>query len=321
MGNVILVVEHKKGQMKKVTRNAVTFATDAAHRIGGQVIALVIGSGVSAVADEVKKYSASKVILAEHEGLEKYLAETWGAVVAEVARANQAAMVCMPSTSTGKDLMPRVAAKLKAGMASDVLGFDGETFTRAMWAGSALAKVAVTTEVKVCTVQGTAFDAAEPTGPEAPVETLDVFVPDAKTRFVALEENVSERPDLTEAGTIVSGGRGMKAPENFKLIEELADLFNGSVGATRAAVDNGWVPNDQQVGQTGKIVAPDLYFAVGLSGAIQHMAGMKNSKYIVAINKDEEAPIFEIANVGLVADLFTALPEMTELIRNEMNKA
>jgi electron transfer flavoprotein alpha subunit len=319
MANVLLIAEHKKVQLKKVTRNALTFAKDAADKTGGEVIILVMGNAVAGVADEAKKFGAAKVILAESEGLENYLAETWGAVVVDVATANGAGIVCMPATSTGKDLMPRVAAKLEAGMASDVLGFDGSTFTRAMWAGNAIATVEITTDIKVCTVQGTAFEEAEKAG-ESPVESHSPTLPNVKTRFIAFNENVSERPDLTEANTIISGGRGMKAAENFKLIEDLADLFGGGVGATRAAVDNGWVANDLQVGQTGKIVAPDLYFAIGLSGAIQHMAGMKNSKYIVAINKDEEAPIFEIADVGLVADLFKALPEIIGLITKELGK-
>ncbi|MBT8342750.1 MAG: electron transfer flavoprotein subunit alpha/FixB family protein [Desulfatitalea sp.] len=319
MANILLIAEDKKRELKKVTLNALTFAKQAAEKINGQVIVLAVGAGISKVAEEISAYGVSKVITAETDGLENYIAETWSAVVADVTRANDVGLVCMASTSMGKDLMPRVAATLGAGMASDVLGFDGATFTRTMWAGNAYANVEITTPIKVCTVQGTAFDTAEKAG-DSPVESFMPTIPEAKTRFIGFNESVSERPDLTEASVIVSGGRGLKGSENFKLIEDLADLFGGAVGATRAAVDAGWMPNDLQVGQTGKIVASDIYFAIGLSGAIQHMAGMKNSKYIIAINKDEEAPIFEIADAGLVADLFKVLPEITNTIRKEMGK-
>jgi electron transfer flavoprotein alpha subunit len=224
----------------------------------------------------------------------------------------------MNSGTTGRDLMPRVAAKLNAGMVTDLIGFDGKYFIREMWAGNAQVALEVTTPVAVATIQGTAFATAEPVEKASAVTQLQLSAPRAKTRFIEMRETRSDRPDPTEARVVVSGGRGMKGPENFNLIEQLTDLFKGAVGASRAAVDAGWISNDFQVGQTGKTVAPDLYIACGISGAIQHQAGMKNSKIIVAINKDEEAPIFQIADFGLVADLFKALPELTDALRKEL---
>jgi len=242
---------------------------------------------------------------------------TWGHVVAEAAKTLDAQIVGMSAGTTGKDLMPRVAAKLNAGMASSILSYDGQDFTREMWAGSVIARVELKTDIKVVTIQSTHFSLAVPVGSETPIEVMTVNLPESRTRFVEMQEAKSERPDLTEAQFIISGGRGMGGAENYRMLEEVADLFGGAVGATRASVDAGWVSNDLQVGQTGKKVAPDLYIAVGLSGSIQHMAGMKNSRVIVAINKDEEAPIFDIADFGLVADLFKAVPEMFEALKAE----
>jgi electron transfer flavoprotein alpha subunit len=227
----------------------------------------------------------------------------------------------MASGTTGKDMMPRVAVKLNAGMGSDVISidgaFDGTCFKRGMWAGNALATIEITTPVKVVTIQATAFAAAETAGGGSVLETLSVNLPQTKTRFVEMRETVTQRPDPTEANVVVTGGRGVNGAENFKVIERLADVLGGAVGATRAAVDAGWVPNDLQIGQTGKMVAPDLYIAAGLSGSIQHQAGMKNSKVIVAINKDEEAPIFQIADFGIVGDLFKVIPEMSDILEKE----
>jgi electron transfer flavoprotein alpha subunit len=211
-----------------------------------------------------------------------------------------------------------VAAKLDAGMITDLIEFDGENYIREMWAGNAQATLAVATPITVATIQGTAFATAEPSGEDSLITLLEIPVPETKTRFLEIRETRSDRPDATEARVVVSGGRGLKGPENFKLIEELTDLFGGAVGASRAAVDAGWISNDFQVGQTGKNVAPDLYVAIGISGALQHLAGMKNSKVIIAINKDEEAPIFEVADSGLVADLFKVVPELVETLKDEL---
>ncbi len=270
------------------------------------------------VAESIKSYGADTIYVVDDVGLENCTAETWGHVIAEVANQCEAVFVGMNSGTTGRNLMPRVAGKMSAGMVTDTVGMDGSDYIREMWAGNALATVSVTTPVTVATIQGTAFAKAEPNGSESAINSLEIAIPEAKTRFIKMRETVSDRPDPTEARVVVSGGRGMKGPENFKLIEELTDLFNGAVGASRAAVDAGWISNDFQVGQTGKMVAPDLYIAAGISGAIQHLAGMKNSKVIVAINKDEEAPIFEIADFGLVADLFKVVPELTEALKKEL---
>ncbi len=321
MASVLIVAEHQRGRIKKATRSAITFGRRAAELLEAELRLLVIGHQVSAVVDQLRGFGAAGIQVADDPALAHGTAEVWGHVVAEAARICRAELVGMNSGTTGRDVMPRVAAKLNAGMASDVLGFDGRCFTRAMWAGSALAEVEVTTAIKVATIQATAFEPAAPSGGETPVERLAVSWPAPRTRFVELRETKSARPELTEARVVVSGGRGLDGAEHFGLLEELADLFGGAVGATRAAVDAGWAPNDLQVGQTGKIVAPELYVAVGLSGSTQHMAGMKNSQVIVAINKDEEAPIFEIADYGLVADLFEALPQLIEALKKELAAA
>jgi electron transfer flavoprotein alpha subunit len=318
MASICIVAEHQKGKLKKSTLNSISFGREAAEKLGVELHLLVIGHDVAGIADELKGYGAAKIHLVEDSTLEHYTAETWGHVTAEVAKACDATIVGMNAGTTGKDLMPRVAVKLEAGMASGILGFDGECFTREMWAGNAVAMVEVNTDIKVVTIQSAAFDAAEPSGGDTPVASLSVSIPETKTHFIELHETRSDRPDLTEANVVISGGRGLKSGENFKMIETFAELFGAAIGATRAAVDAGWVSNDLQVGQTGKIIAPELYVAIGLSGSMQHIAGMKNSKVIVAINKDEEAPIFQVTDYGLVADLFKVMPELTEAIKKEM---
>ena len=321
MADVLLVVEHQAGKLRNNTLNALTFARQAAEATGGRVHLLIIAGDTAALAEELAGYGAAKIWLAEDPALADYTAEAWAPVVAQAMELSGATLAAMSSGTTGKDLMPRVAVKLKAGLASDVVGLDGPDFIRPVWAGSALARVAVVTPVKVVTVQPTAFELAQPSGGQTPVEKMSLSQPPVKTRFVELKSTVSQRPDLTEAKMIASGGRGLDGPENFRLLEELADLFGGAVGSTRAAVDAGWAPNDLQVGQTGKIVAPELYIAVGLSGSTQHQAGMKNSRVIVAINTDEDAPIFEIADYGLVADLFEAVPELTAQLKARLASA
>jgi len=318
MPSVLLVVEHRGGKTKTAALNALTCARGIAEKRNAKLCLLVIGKDVQDIAASLRPFGVDMIYIVEDESLEICMAETWGHVTAEVARQCDAVFVGMNSGTTGRNLMPRVAAKLDAGMITDLIEFDGENYIREMWAGNAQATLAVETPITVATIQGTAFATAEPCGEDSLITLLEIPVPETKTRFLEMRETCSDRPDSTEARVVVSGGRGMKGPENFKLIEELTDLFGGAVGASRAAVDAGWISNDFQVGQTGKNVAPDLYIAIGISGALQHLAGMKNSKVIVAINKDEEAPIFEVADSGLVADLFKVVPELVEALKKEL---
>jgi electron transfer flavoprotein alpha subunit len=318
MPSICIIAEHQKGKVKKSTLSAISFGKEIAGKLNSELCFIVIGHNVTAVADELKYFGATKIYLADDPGLENYTAETWSAAAAATAKKADAQVVGMASGTTGKDMMPRVAVKLSAGMGSDVVGFDDGKFLRGMWAGNALASIDIKTPVKVVTIQPTAFAAAETSGGDTAIEKIEFNVPQTRTRFIQMRETVSARPDPTEARIVISGGRGVNGKDNFKILETLADLLGGAVGASRAAVDAGWMPNDLQIGQTGKIVAPDMYVAIGLSGSIQHQAGMKNSKIIVAINKDEEAPIFQIADFGLVADLFKAVPELTEALRKEL---
>ena len=317
MRSVLLVAEHIRGKVKSATYNSLSFARQVSTALDAKLCLLVIGHHVQEAALSLQSYGADTIYVADDAGLENGTAETWGHVTAEAAKQCEAVFVGMNSGTMGRNLMPRVAGKLNAGMVTDTVGMDGTDYIREMWAGNVLATVSVATPVTVATIQGTAFSKAEPGGSESTITSLAISIPETKTRFVEMRETVSDHPDPTEARVVVSGGRGMKGTENFKLIEELTDLFKGAVGASRAAVDAGWISNDFQVGQTGKMVAPDLYVVVGISGAIQHLAGMKNSKVVVAINKDEEAPIFQIADYGLVADLFKAVPELTEMLKKE----
>ena len=317
MSNVLVVAEQARGQLRKATLHAVTAGRELARRTGGKLTVALLGAGVGPAAEELTQLGLD-VRVADAAALEHYLAESFAPIVADLARQTAATYVGAAATAFGKDLLPRVAARLGAAMATEVLAFGGDgpavTFRRPMWAGNVLADVELTTPIKAFTIRTTEFPAAarEGTGAAAAVEVaLDPST--LKTRFVEFREVKSARPELTDARVIVAGGRGTKG--DFKEVEALADLVGGAVGASRAAVDAGWVPNDWQVGQTGKVVAPDLYVAAGISGAIQHVAGMKGAKVIVAINKDPEAPVFQIADYGLVADLFKALPELREKAR------
>ncbi|WP_298368201.1 FAD-binding protein [Azospirillum sp.] len=310
--SVLLLAEHEQGQLKTATRNAVT----AAKAIGGDLHVLVVGSGVAAVADAASKIDGvAKVLVADSALYAHPLAEPLSALI--VSLAGGYSHILAPATSTAKNALPRVAALLDVAMLSEITGVvSPHRFVRPIYAGNALATVESADSVQVVTVRPTAFDAAGDgaagdTSAAAPVEAVAAVADPALSRFVSAELSKSERPELTAARIVVSGGRGMQSGENFHLLEAIADKLGAAVGASRAAVDAGFVPNDYQVGQTGKIVAPDLYIAVGISGAIQHLAGMKDSKIIVAINKDEEAPIFQVADYGLVADLFKALPELS----------
>ncbi len=315
--NVLIVAEQVNGALRKATLHAVSAGREIARRTGGKLHLALLGKGVGKVADELAAYGAD-VHVADAPVLEHALAEAYAPVVAEIAKAVQATFVGAAATAFGKDLLPRVAAKLGAGMATEVLGLGGDgatvTFRRPMWAGNVLAEVEIATAVKVFTIRPTEFPAAAKEGKGA-VQPAPVAVDAAalKTRHAGFKEVKSERPELTEARAVVAGGRGTKG--DFKPIEALADELGAAVGASRAAVDAGWVPNDWQVGQTGKVVAPELYVAAGISGAIQHLAGMKGSKVIVAVNKDPEAPIFQVADYGVVGDLFKVLPELTAKVK------
>lgn len=306
----LVIAEHDNAQLKAATLSAVA----AAAAIGGDVHILVAGSGAQAVADQAAKVAGvSKVILADNASLEHGLAENVAAQVLEVASAYS--HILFPATAAGKNVAPRVAAKLDVAQISDIISVESaDTFQRPIYAGNAIATVQSSDSVKVITVRTTAFDAVAAEGGSAAVETIGAVADSGKSSFVSREFAKSDRPELAGASVVVSGGRGLGSAENFKLLEPLADKLGAAVGASRAAVDAGYAPNDWQVGQTGKIVAPQLYVAVGISGAIQHLAGMKDSKVIVAINKDAEAPIFGVADYGLVADLFTAVPELTEAL-------
>ncbi|MCR8923874.1 MAG: electron transfer flavoprotein subunit alpha/FixB family protein [Cellvibrionaceae bacterium] len=307
---ILVIAEHDNSTLKGATLNAVTAAT----QMGGDVHLLVAGANCGAVAEAGAAVAGiNKLLVADNAAYEHQLAENLSKLVTEVAE--DYSHVVAPATTTGKNFLPRVAALLDVAQISDITAVESEnTFQRPIYAGNAIATVESLDPVKVITVRGTAFDAAAAEGGSATVETLDAVHDAGVSSFVGEEMAKSDRPELTAANVIISGGRGMGNGENFAMLEKIADKLGAAVGASRAAVDAGFVPNDMQVGQTGKIVAPELYIAVGISGAIQHLAGMKDSKIIVAINKDEEAPIFSVADYGLVADLFDAVPELEKLL-------
>jgi electron transfer flavoprotein alpha subunit len=301
----LVLLDHDGASIKQPARSAVAAAAQL-----GEVHALVVGSGVRAAAEAAAKLpGVAKVILADAPVYEHALAEPLAALLVKLAPAYS--HLLSASTATGKNVMPRVAALLDVQPISDISSVvDGDTFVRPIYAGNAMATVKSSDGIKVLTVRAASFDPVAADGGSAPIEDAPSVDAQPGSRFVSAELSKSERPELTAARVVVSGGRGMQNGDNFKLIEPIADKLGAAVGASRAAVDAGFVPNDYQVGQTGKIVAPDLYIAVGISGAIQHLAGMKDSKVIVAINKDEDAPIFQVADYGLVGDLFTVLPEL-----------
>ena len=303
--SILCVAEHDNQSLKPVTRVVV----QAAREIGGDISLLVAGTDCIQVAEAAANIpGVSRVLLADDASYAHQLAEPMAELVAGLGA--EASHVLAAHTTTGKNFLPRVAAMLDVAQISDIMGVDGEdTFKRPIYAGNAIATVRSHDPIKVISVRGTGFDPVEGEAGPAPIEACAAKSGDALSEFVGEELGQSERPELTAAGVIISGGRGMQNGENFKLLDGIADKLGAAIGASRAAVDAGFVPNDMQVGQTGKIVAPELYIAVGISGAIQHLAGMKDSKVIVAINKDEEAPIFQVADYGLVADLFKALPE------------
>ena len=304
---ILVVAEHDQHKLRLATLCVVTAAT----RIGGAITILVAGSNCSAAAQAAAQVPGVKRVLhTDAPHYEHALAEDLAPLIVKAAEGMT--HVLAPATTFGKNVLPRVAALLDVAQISDVMGVESaDTFVRPIYAGNALATVQSSDAIKVLTVRATGFDAAPVSGGNATVEMLEPVAACGLSAFERQELTKSERPELTAAKIIVSGGRGVGSAENFKIIDALADKLGAAVGASRAAVDAGFVPNDYQVGQTGKIVAPDLYIAIGISGAIQHLAGMKDSKVIVAINKDPEAPIFEVADYGLVADLFQAVPELT----------
>jgi electron transfer flavoprotein alpha subunit len=321
MADVLVVAEAAEGKLKKTTHSAVTFAQQAVAAIGGSYSILVIGAGVDAAAAEAATLGAKQVIVAQDASLGSYLAERYAPVVAEVVRSRGFTVVVGTSSAYGKDLLPRVAGRLEAGYASDITGVSAEGgalhYRRPMFAGNAFGICSITTPIQVVSVRQSAFAAADAAGGKSPIESAPVTAPGAaaqRVEFVSLDQVKSARPDLAEAKVVVSGGRALKERFN-QVLDPLADVLGAAVGASRAACDAGYAHGDLQVGQTGKVVAPELYIAVGISGAIQHLAGMKGSKVIVAINKDADAPIFQVADYGLVADLFTTIPELVQQIQ------
>ena len=308
--SILVVAEHDNNEIKGSTLNTVT----AASEIGGDVSVLVAGSESSSAAEQASKIAGiSSVIHVDDPIYKNFLAEDLGNLVASIAEGFN--YILAPATTFGKNFLPRVAAKLDVQQISDIISVeDADTFKRPIYAGSCIATVKSNDSVKVITVRTTAFDASPMTDSSVTVNSGDVVDSLNNAIFVSDEIAESDRPELAAADVIVSGGRALGSSENFKIIEALADKLGAAVGASRAAVDAGYVPNDYQVGQTGKIVAPTLYIAIGISGAIQHLAGMKDSKVIVAINKDEDAPIFQVADYGLVGDLFEAVPELTDSV-------
>ena len=304
--SILVIAEHDNDELKGATLNTIT----AAKEIGPDIELLVVGFSCDAVVEKACLIPGiSKVLVADKETYKNFLAENIGSLVAEIG--SDYSHILASATSNGKNFMPRVAALLDVAQISEIISVLSEdTFERPIYAGNCIATVKSSDSIKVITVRATGFDDCESEGGSAPRENLDQDTNLGISAFVSEELAKSDRPELTSADVVISGGRGMQSGENFRLLEGIADKLGAAIGASRAAVDSGFVPNDMQVGQTGKIVAPNLYIAVGISGAIQHLAGMKDSKVIVAINKDADAPIFQVADYGLVADLFDSLPEL-----------
>ena len=305
--STLVLAEHNNTEVKSSTLNTIS----AANKLGGDIEVLVLGSNIANISKEISNYQhVTKVLFIDSEKFQHAIAENIEPVI--VSLADKYSHILAPATTFGKNVMPRVAVKLDVAQISDIVNIEGEDiFIRPIYAGNALATIKSKDSKKVITVRPTSFDVVVKEGGSGVIESINCDVAENKVEFIDREESKSERPELSTARIVVSGGRGLQSGENFKLISDIADKLNAAIGASRAAVDAGYVSNDYQVGQTGKVVVPDLYIAVGISGAIQHLAGMKESKIIVAINKDEEAPIFNIADYGLNADLFEALPALS----------
>ncbi|KAK2834492.1 hypothetical protein Q7C36_015193 [Tachysurus vachellii] len=310
--STLVVAEHNNDTLTPITLSAIT----AASKLGGEVSCLVAGTNCTKVAEQLSQVEGlKKVLVAQHDVYKGLLPEELTPLILATQQQFNFTHICAGASAFGKNLLPRVASKLDVAPISDIIEIKSpDTFVRTIYAGNALCTVKCNEKVKVFTVRGTSFEPAKQGG-SATSEQVSPAAPVGISEWLEQNLTKSDRPELTGAKVVVSGGRGLKSGENFKLLYDLADKLNAAVGASRAAVDAGYVPNDLQVGQTGKIVAPELYIAVGISGAIQHLAGMKDSKTIVAINKDPEAPIFQVADFGLVADLFKAVPEMTEILK------
>ena len=317
---IIAFAEQRDNKFKKSAYEVTQTSAKLAAQLGAEHCTVIIGSAVEPILAELAQYGATKVIAVQDHRLQNYSTTAYAKIVAEIARKENATMLFFPASQMGKDLAPRVAAKLDAGIAADciALNVDGGDViaTRPIYAGKALIDVKVLSAVKIYSLRPNVFTASPAAAGAFTVElaTVEVTDVDFVARVTGTKINTG-RPDVTEASIIVSGGRGLKAPENFQLVEKLADAFGGAVGASRAVVDAGWRPHDEQVGQTGKTVSPSLYVACGISGAVQHLAGMSSSKYIVAINKDKDAPIFQIADYGIVGDLFEVLPPLIEEVK------
>ncbi len=326
-GNVLVVAEHRDGDLKKVTLEMLGEGSRLAAELGGVVEAALLGAGVSDLTDPLAHYGATRVYLADDPSLEKYSSEGYTAVLARLIQKVEPAVVLLAATTQGQDLASRLAARLGLGLASDCTAFqvaaDGRlVITRPVYGGRAMAAVREKTNPQMATVRPNVMTPLEPDPARmAPVEKLAVESGDFRARVIDLvQKSGRQRVGLAEAEIIVSGGRGLQGPENFRLLEELADVLGAAVGASRAAVDAGWIDHSHQVGQTGKTVTPSLYIACGISGATQHLAGMKTARYIVAINKDPEAPIFRVANYGIVGDLFEVVPLLTEAFREALRQ-
>ncbi len=309
--NVLVIAEHENGEIKDLSLSAVSAGAKL-----GKVIVLIAGHNCRPAAEKASKLrDVSKVLIADDPIYKNWLAENLALLISSIS--SNYTHLLMTATTVGKNIMPRVAARLDVAQISDITEIqDDETFVRPIYAGNAMATVQSLDKIKVLTVRATAFEPASDNGDASEIQVIAPAENAEISTFIGQEVTKSERPELTSARIVISGGRGMQSGDNFSMLEDIADKLGGAVGASRAAVDSGFVPNEYQVGQTGKVVAPDLYIAVGISGAIQHLAGMKDSKVIVAINKDEEAPIFQVADYGLVADLFEAVPSLSAELEN-----
>ncbi|WP_293268365.1 FAD-binding protein [Neptunomonas sp.] len=314
--SILVIADHNNETLNAATLNTLQAAAELKEKTGSPITVLVTGNECSAVAEQAAAVPITDhVVVVDDAALVNHLAENVAPVVVELCKESGYSHILCAASTTGKNLLPRVAALLDVAQISEIVGVvDADTFVRPIYAGNALATVRSSDSIKAMTVRGTAFAAVADTGGQAEQISLSAVAESGLSRFISEDKSISDRPDLTSARIIISGGRGMQSGDNFPMLERVADKLGAAVGASRAAVDSGFVSNDMQVGQTGKIVAPDLYVAVGISGAIQHLAGMKDSKVIVAINKDAEAPIFGVADYGLVADLFDALPELEKAL-------